>query len=345
MTGATLEAHLTSFTATNDTRRTMIVKTIQRLASAALKLQVAIAERGSDIRSTPGPEMRNESGDKQHGLDVFADELFLAAARDAGVAYYASEERPATMMLNPDGALALAVDPLDGSSNIETNLSIGTIFSILPALDTPEAAFAQTGRAQLAAGFFIYGPQLGLALSLGQGTHIFTFSRRFGTFVEAGASIVTPAQGNVFAINMSNYRHWDEAVRLFVDDCLKGSEGVFERDFNMRWNASMVAEAFRILRQGGVYLYPRDERKGYHSGRLRLVYEGNPIAMLMEQAGAAATDGVEAILDLLPEALHQHVPLVFGSADDVAAVARYHLAPSAIGARHPLFGQRGLFRT
>lgn len=345
MTGATLEAHLTSFAATNDIRRAMIAKAIQRLAGAALKLQVAIAEGGADFRSTPGQGTRNESGDKQHRLDVFADELFLEAAREAGIGYYASEEQPAAMVLHADSGLALAVDPLDGSSNIDTNLSIGTIFSFLPALDTPEATFAQSGRAQLAAGFFIYGPQLGLALSLGQGTHIFTFSRRLGTFVEADARVVVPMQGNAFAINMSNYRHWDEAVRLFVDDCLKGSEGVFERDFNMRWNASMVAEAFRILRQGGVYLYPRDERKGYHTGRLRLVYEGNPIAMLMEQAGGAATDGVEAILDLAPEALHQHVPLVFGSTDDVAAVARYHLAPSAIGARHPLFGQRGLFRT
>lgn len=345
MTGATLEAHLTSFAATNDIRRPMIVKAIQRLASAALKLQVAVGEGGVDVRSAPASGTHNESGDKQHALDVFADELFLEAARDAGIAYYASEERPTAMELHPDGALAIAVDPLDGSSNIDTNLSIGTIFSILPALDTPDATFAQTGRAQLAAGFFIYGPQLALALTLGQGTYIFNFSRRFGTFVEADAGLVMPARSNVFAINMSNYRHWDEAVRLFVDDCLKGSEGVFERDFNMRWNASMVAEAFRILRQGGVYLYPRDERKGYHSGRLRLVYEGNPIAMLMEQAGGAATDGVEAILDLSPTTLHQHVPLVFGSTDDVDAVARYQMAPSAIGARHPLFGQRGLFRT
>lgn len=344
MTGATLEAHLKSFAATSDIRRSMIARAIQRLAGAALKLQAAISEGGADIRPTPGGETRNESGDKQHGLDVLADDLFLAAARDAGIAYYASEEQPGVMTLDVGGGLALAVDPLDGSSNIDTNLSIGTIFSILPALETPELTFAQTGRAQLAAGFFIYGPQLALALTLGQGTHIFTFSRRFGTFVETDSGIVTPARGNVFAINMSNYRHWDEAVRLFIDDCLEGSEGAFERDFNMRWNASMVAEAFRILRQGGVYLYPRDERKGYHSGRLRLVYEGNPIAMLMEQAGGAATDGVEPILDLVPETLHQHVPLVFGSNDDVAAVARYQMAPSAIGARHPLFGQRGLFR-
>lgn len=345
MIGATLEAHLTSFSRTRDVRRPMIAKAIQRLARAALKLQAAVAEGGADALAAPARETHNESGDKQHALDVFADDLFLEAARDAGMAYYASEERPATTTLSPGAGLALAVDPLDGSSNIDTNLSIGTIFSILPALDTPEATFAQTGRAQLAAGFFIYGPQLALALTLGQGTHIFTFSRCLGTFVEADAGVVVPTPADVFAINMSNYRHWDEAVRLFVDDCLKGSEGVFERDFNMRWNASMVAEAFRILRQGGVYLYPRDQRKGYHSGRLRLVYEGNPIAMLMEQAGGAATDGVEAILDLPPEALHQHVPLVFGSSDAVAAVARYHMSPSAIGARHPLFGQRGLFRT
>lgn len=345
MSGATLEAYLRSFAATGGGERKAVAGTVLRLANAALKLQVTLAEGGVDFRRAPGLEAKNKSGDAQHALDLHADELFLDAAREAGIAHFASEERPGAMVLNETGTLGLAIDPLDGSSNIETNLSIGTIFSILPALDTADATFAQKGRAQLAAGFFIYGPQLSLALTLGHGTQIFTFSRRLGTFVEANAGIVVPNRGKVFAINMSNYRHWDEAVRLFIDDCLKGSEGVLERDFNMRWNAAMIAEAFRILRQGGVYLYPRDDRRGYHNGRLRLVYEANPIALLMEQAGGRATDGIEAILDIPPESLHQHIPLVFGSADDVTTIARYQVAPSAIGARHPLFGQRGLFRT
>lgn len=345
MTGATLEAHLTSFATTSGGHRKEVAALVLRLADAAKKLQNAIAEGGAEVRSKQPQETRNEGGDRQYALDIFADELFLNAARDAGIGYYASEEQPTAMVLNEGGALGLALDPLDGSSNIETNLSIGTIFSVLPGLETADATFAQTGRAQLAAGFFIYGPQLGLALTLGQGTHIFTYSRRLGAFVEADTNIVLPTRSKVFAVNMSNYRHWDEVVRLFIDDCIQGSAGVFERDFNMRWNASMVADAFRILRQGGIYLYPRDERKDYHSGRLRLVYEANPIAMLVEQAGGAATDCVGSILDLRPHTLHQHVPLAFGSSDDVAAFARYHVSPSAIGARHPLFGQRGLFRT
>lgn len=344
MIGATLDAHLKSFTKAGGDERQAVARAILHLANAALKLKKAIAEGSPDIIHGVKHDIRNESGDQQHALDLYADELFLDAAKASDAAFYASEERAAELVLNAKGTLAIAVDPLDGSSNIDTNLSIGTIFSILPARGTAQSTFLQAGRAQLAAGFFIYGPQFSLALTLGQGTHLFTFSKRLGAFVESGVALDTPPSSSIFAINMSNYRHWDEAVRLYVDDCLQGEEGVRGRDFNMRWNASLVAEAFRILRKGGIYIYPRDERQGYGSGRLRLVYEGNPIAMLMEQAGAAATDGQSSILDILPVSLHQHIPLVFGSHDEVETVARYQASPSAIGARHPLFGQRGLFR-
>lgn len=202
----------------------------------------------------------------------------------------------------------------------------------------------QPGTSLLGAGFFIYGPQLALVLSIGSGTHVFVQSTRLGTFVQAYESRIVPARAHEFAINAANYRHWDEAVRLYVDDCLKGSEGPRERDFNMRWIASLVADCYRILMRGGVFLYPGDRRRGYGHGRLRLVYEANPIAYLIEQAGGSATDTIDRILEIQPQSLHQRVPLVFGSSREVARIARYHTDPSSIGERSPLFGNRGLFR-
>jgi fructose-1,6-bisphosphatase I len=202
----------------------------------------------------------------------------------------------------------------------------------------------QAGVSILGAGFFIYGPQLALVLSLGSGTHVFVHSTRLGTFVQAYESRIIPQKTQEFAINAANYRHWDEAVRLYVDDCLEGAEGPREKDFNMRWIASLVAECYRILMRGGVFLYPGDQRRGYSQGRLRLVYEANPIAYLIEQAAGAATDAITRILEIEPESLHQRVPVVFGSAREVARIARYHTEPSAIGERAPLFSRRGLFR-
>jgi fructose-1,6-bisphosphatase I len=227
-------------------------------------------------------------------------------------------------------------------------VSVGTIFSLLPATGAPDtdpaASFLQAGVSMLGAGFFIYGPQLALVLSLGSGTHVFVHSTRLGTFVQAYESRIIPQKTQEFAINAANYRHWDEAVRLYVDDCLEGAEGPREKDFNMRWIASLVAECYRILMRGGVFLYPGDQRRGYSQGRLRLVYEANPIAYLIEQAAGAATDAITRILEIEPESLHQRVPVVFGSAREVARIARYHTEPSAIGERAPLFSRRGLFR-
>ena len=262
----------------------------------------------------------------------------------AGVACYASEELPGPVTVNPQSDIAVAVDPLDGSSNIDTNVSIGTIFSVMPGRGGADATFAQSGSNQLAAGFFIYGPQLALVLTTGSGTRVYVFSRRLGTFVEAYESIAIPRSAREFAINASNYRHWSEAVRLYVDDCLAGSEGPRGEDFNMRWIASLVADTYRILMRGGVFLYPADGRRGYANGRLRLVYEANPIAMLVEQAGGAATDGVTRILEIEATDLHQRVPFVFGSSREVETIGRYHSDPSSISDRHPLFATRGLFR-
>jgi fructose-1,6-bisphosphatase I len=321
---------------------------VRRLAEAAVRLRAAILQHAAAEPLGRSVATCNAAGDVQRELDIEADALFLEAARNAPVALYASEELPEPVVLDPSAPIALAVDPLDGSSNIDVNVAIGSIFSLLPATGAPDggpaAAFLQPGARQIGAGFFIYGPQLALALSLGSGTHLFMHSPRLGTFVQIRESVAVPAETREFAINASNYRHWDEAVRLYVDDCMEGAEGPRDKDFNMRWIASLVAEAYRVLGRGGVFLYPGDARKGYGSGRLRLVYEANPIALLMEQAGGAATDTVHRILDIVPEGLHQRVPLVFGSAAEVARIARYHSGPSAIGERSPLFGNRGLFR-
>jgi fructose-1,6-bisphosphatase I len=291
----------------------------------------------------------NPDGDQQTPLDVVADGMFLAAARRAPVAVYASEEQPQPVALDAEASLALAIDPLDGSSNVDLDLSFGTIFSILPMPETGTedaiaAAFLRPGHRQLAAGLIIYGPQLVFVLSVGEGTHVFVYCAATGGFRLTKESVHVPAQASEFAINASNYRHWDDSVRLYFDDCVKGVHGPRARDFNMRWLASLVVETYRILIRGGVFLYPADKREGYGRGRLRLVYEASPVAFLIEQAGGHATNGAEAILSLTPEHLHVRTPLIFGSGREVVRLTRYHTDPSPIGERSPLFGTRGLFR-
>jgi fructose-1,6-bisphosphatase I len=324
-----------------------VATTIRQLAKAALIVRETVGQGALGVAFA---EHRGEAnaGDVQHDLDVRADELFLDALRGAPVAVYASEELDTAVVLDADAPLALAIDPLDGSSNIEVNLSIGTIFSILPivagGIDDPDSNFRQAGRNQIAAGFFIYGPQLSLVLTLGEGTHVFTWSAHAAEFIRIHDRCTIEPKTQEFAINAANYRHWDEEVRLYVDDCLQGADGPREKDFNMRWVASLVAEAYRILVRGGVFLYPGDRRKGYGRGRLRLVYEANPMAMIVEQAGGSATNTVMPILDLIPKTLHQRTPFVFGAAREVMWVGRYHSDASDIAPRSPLFGQRGLFR-
>ncbi|AJD45584.1 class 1 fructose-bisphosphatase [Rhizobium sp. SEMIA 4085] len=348
MTSSTLDNFLSSHIDSGGPHCEAAAVTIRQLACAAVTLystinQGAPGKAFSRERGQVGP-----GGDITKDLDVLADALFIDAMREAPVCLYASEELEDAALLDPKAPLAVAIDPLDGSSNIDINVSIGTIFSILPAagdpVGEPNASFFQRGDAQLAAGFFIYGPQLALVLSLGSGTHVFVFSSGGGVFVHAHESVVVPPRTQEFAINASNYRHWDEAVRLYVDDCLKGTEGPREKEFNMRWIAAVAADAYRILMRGGVYLYPGDTRRGYGEGRLRLVYEANPIAFLIEQAGGAATDTISRILDVTPTSLHQRVPLVFGSAREVMRIGRYHTEPSNIAERAPLFSNRGLFR-
>jgi len=289
----------------------------------------------------------NAGGDAQKLLDLKANGIILAALKNAPVAALSSEELDGVEILDPAGKVAVAVDPLDGSSNIDANVSIGTIFSILPArsdADPEFSAFFAPGRMQLAAGFAIYGPQTLLVFSLGTGTHVAQFDPGLCDFVVARRGICLPAGKREYAINASNRRFWEPAVRAYVDDCVAGRDGPRGADYNMRWIASLVAEAYRILARGGVFLYPRDSRKGYQDGRLRLVYEANPIAFLVEQAGGAATDGVRPILDLIPHALHQRTPLVFGARDEVERVALYHRRLSEPAYAAPLFNRRSLYQ-
>jgi fructose-1,6-bisphosphatase I len=346
MTSATLDAFLHSHALHDDALRRDTIEIVRTLAAASIKVRNTLNQGAIGAGRSAPPKALNASGDAQTDLDVQADTIFLDAVRSAPVSLYASEELDMPVGIDPQARLAVSIDPLDGSSNIDTNASIGTIFSILPVLEgaNPHQTFLQPGRRQLAAGFVIYGPQHALVLTLGSGTHVFVFSTRLGTFVQAHESRIIAPRAHEFAINASNYRHWHEPVRLYIDDVLKGSDGPRERDFNMRWNGSLVAEAYRILMRGGVFLYPADARKGRSRGHLRLVYEANPIAMLIEQAGGRSTDTVGDILDLVPEGLHQRTPLVFGASREVTRIGRYHTDPSMIGERAPLFGNRGLFR-
>lgn len=324
-----------------------VAAVISGLARAAISVRSIIDEGALGATFTEKRQTQNSDGDVQYELDVQIDQLFLSAMHKAPVKYYATEELERPVRLSRDAKLVMVIDPLDGSSNIATNVSIGTIFSILPALaddDASDLSFRQPGSAQLAAGFFIYGPQLALAVTWGEGLHIFIYSTRKNVFVKVREDLAIPRKASEFAINASNARHWDEPVRSYIDDCLRGKSGPREKEYNMRWIASLVADCYRILIRGGVFLYPADSRAGYGRGRLRLVYEANPIAMMVEQAGGSAIDGASRILDLIPVDLHQRTPLIFGSADEVARIARYYADSGSIAERAPLFATRGLFR-
>lgn len=324
-----------------------VAAAVRELAIAAVDMAELIAlgrlagEGGAPIGGV------NPDGDVQKQLDVLANDLFIGALSRAPVAAVLSEELHDPLPLNQGSPLVIAIDPLDGSSNIDTNVSIGTIFSILPALPDavePKAHFLQQGHAQLAAGFIIYGPQTALVLALARKTAIFILDRRKGRFIEAVAEVKIPAESSEYAINASNYRHWGPSIQAFIDDCVRGTEGPLRRNHNMRWIASLVAEAYRILNRGGVFLYPGDLRQGYSAGRLRLLYEASPIALIAEYAGGGATDSVRAILSIMPNDIHARTPFVFGSADPVNLVMRYHTDPQFSAERSPLFARRGLMR-
>ncbi|MBB5217455.1 class 1 fructose-bisphosphatase [Parapusillimonas granuli] len=280
-------------------------------------------------------ESENVQGEVQKKLDVLSNEILLEANEWGGhLAGMASEEMETIHRIPnryPKGEHLLLFDPLDGSSNIDVNVSIGTIFSVLRAphhasgRDIEEADFLQPGSRQVAAGYAVYGPQTMLVLTVGNGVVGFTLDREMGSWVLTHKDIRIPEQTSEFAINMSNMRHWETPVKRYIGDCLAGKTGPLGKDYNMRWIASMVADVHRILTRGGIFMYPRDERPSGRKGKLRLMYEANPMSFIVEQAGGAATDGSERILDIFPEALHQRVGVVLGSKEEVERVRNYHL--------------------
>ena len=284
----------------------------------------------NSILGSAGSE--NVQGEVQKKLDIIANEVLIEANEWGGhLAAMASEEMDNIYLVPnryPLGEYLLLFDPLDGSSNIDVNVSIGTIFSVLkkPEGDAgvEESDFLQAGNQQVAAGYCVYGPQTTLVLTVGDGVAMFTLDREQGSFVLTEENITIPADTQEFAINMSNMRHWDEPVKRYIDECLQGTDGPRGKNFNMRWIASMVADVHRILTRGGVFLYPWDKREPEKAGKLRLMYEANPMSWLIEQAGGAATNGRQRILDIQPAKLHERVSVMLGSKNEVERVSAYH---------------------
>jgi fructose-1,6-bisphosphatase I len=275
----------------------------------------------------------NVQGEVQKKLDIIANEELIQANEWGGhLAAMASEEMDDIHIVPnryPQGEYLLLFDPLDGSSNIDVNVSIGTIFSVLkkttPASDVTTQDFLQAGRQQVAAGYCVYGPQTTLVLTVGDGVCMFTLDKEEGAFILTQEGVQIPSETQEFAINMSNMRHWDAPVKRYVDECLAGTEGVRGKNFNMRWIASMVADVHRILMRGGIFMYPWDKREPNKPGKLRLMYEANPMSWLVEQAGGASTNGLQAILEIKPSGLHERVSVILGSKSEVERVTQYHL--------------------
>jgi fructose-1,6-bisphosphatase I len=273
----------------------------------------------------------------QKKLDVISNEVLIEANEWGGhLAAMASEEMDSIHLVPnryPQGEYLLLFDPLDGSSNIDVNVSIGTIFSVLRKVGhtrgISEEDFLQPGRQQAAAGYCVYGPQTTLVLTVGDGVAMFTLDREQGSFVLTQDNVQIPADTKEFAINMSNMRHWAPPVRRYIDECLAGKEGPRGKDYNMRWIASMVADVHRILSRGGVFMYPWDKREPDKPGKLRLMYEANPMAFLIEQAGGMATNGQQRIMDIGPKKLHERVSVILGSRNEVQRVTDYHLEASS----------------
>ncbi|MEY3882841.1 MAG: hypothetical protein RLZZ379_119, partial [Pseudomonadota bacterium] len=282
----------------------------------------------------------NVQGETQKKLDVLSNHVFIHRTEWAGnLAGMASEEMDLPYQIPaqyPRGKYLLVFDPLDGSSNIDVNVSVGSIFSVLRVpqdledmardqqRDVCEADFLQTGTTQVAAGYALYGPTTMLVLTLGNGVQGFTLDPNLGEFMLTHPHIQVPPDTQEFAINMSNYRFWQEPVQRYVDECLLGADGIRDKDFNMRWVASMVAEVHRILVRGGIFMYPLDMKQPTKAGKLRLMYEANPMSFIVEQAGGAASTGVQRIMDIQPSGLHQRVPVIMGSRNEVERLIEYH---------------------
>jgi len=307
---------------------------IEVVARACKSIAIAIGKGGlggeGGILGEAGSD--NVQGEAQKKLDVLSNEIFLEANEWGGhLAGMASEEMELPHAIPnryPQGEYLLLFDPLDGSSNIDINVSVGTIFSVLRCAEgddpTQSNAYLQAGTQQVAAGYALYGPTSLFVLTVGDGVVCFTLDREIGSFVLTQENMQIPPETKEFAINMSNMRYWEEPVKRYIDELLEGKEGPRGKNFNMRWVASMVADVHRILTRGGIFLYPLDSRIAAQGGKLRLLYEANPMAFIVEQAGGAASTGRCNIMDVQPAALHQRIPVILGSKNEVAVVAAYH---------------------
>src|SRR5882672_5217707 len=305
----------------------LLIETIAR-ACKAISTRV---NKGALADGLGSAGKENVQGEVQKKLDILSNEILLEANEWGGnLAGMASEEMEQFFPIPanyPKGEYLLVFDPLDGSSNIDVNVSIGTIFSVLRCPDgqqPTEQSFLQPGTQQVAAGYAVYGPQTVLVLTTGNGVNCFTLDRELGSWVLTQSNMQIPADTHEYAINASNSRHWYAPVQKYVNELNEGKDGPRKEDFNMRWIASMVADVHRILSRGGVFMYPADKRTPDRPGKLRLMYEANPMAFIVEQAGGAATDGAQRILDIVPTSLHQRVPVFLGSKNEVERVTRYH---------------------
>jgi fructose-1,6-bisphosphatase I len=326
-----LTQHLVEEQRSNNTIPAELRLLIEVVARACKTISHAVGKGAlGDIMGSA--ETENIQGEVQKKLDVISNEILLEANEWGGhLAAMASEEMETIHPIPnryPMGEYMLLFDPLDGSSNIDVNVSIGTIFSVLKAPEgmaaPTEQDFMQPGTQQVAAGYAVYGPQTMLVLTTGHGVNCFTLDREMGSWVLTQRNMTIPAKTREFAINASNMRHWHAPVKRYVDELLAGADGARGTNFNMRWVASMVADVHRILSRGGIFMYPADTRDLSMPGKLRLMYEANPMAFIVEQAGGAATDGRGRILDIVPHKLHQRVPVFLGSKDEVERVTRYH---------------------
>jgi len=304
-----------------------LIQTIESVLFASKDIAFLLRQGAmGDILGCAGQE--NVQGETQKKLDVISNDLLKnVLAQNPNVAGIASEEEDDPVAANADGEYLVIFDPLDGSSNIDINVTVGTIFSVLAANGgnpAEEATYLQAGRKQLAAGYVLYGPSTLLVITTGKGTHMFTLSPETGEFILTSENVQIPAQTKEFAINMSNQRFWAEPMQNYVADLIQGEEGPLGKRYNMRWVAAMVAEVHRILTRGGIFMYPWDSREPGKPGKLRLMYEGNPMSMLVEQAGGLSSTTTQAILDVQPELIHQRVPVVLGSKDEVETAVSYH---------------------
>jgi fructose-1,6-bisphosphatase I/sedoheptulose-1,7-bisphosphatase len=322
--------------------------------AAAVKAISAVVAKGSLSGYQGNADTENSQGEGQKKLDVLTNDIMTSQCEWNGLlAGMASEEMETILPIPaqyPRGDYLLIFDPLDGSSNIDVNVAVGTIFSVLRKPDgeqaLEEADFLRAGRDQLAAGYAIYGPTTMLVLTVGRGTHGFTLDREIGNFVLTHPGILIPEETSEYAINTSNERFWEPPVKRYIQECQAGKTGVRERNFNTRWVASMVADVHRLLMRGGIYLYPKDSKDACMPGRLRLLYEASPMAFLIEQAGGLASTGRAPLMEVVPATLHERVPVILGSQSEVARVQQYHAAydnGTDLPYASPLFNERSLF--